>query len=115
MLRRLALSALALLLPSLARAQAPTALSFPPDTSHWELEGHADPTTYQGRPCLHLDGAAAIAKDLEMRDGVIDVDVATPAIRGFFGVQFRVTDEGATSEWVYLRQHETGLPDAIQY
>ncbi len=50
-----------------------------------------------------------------MRDGVIDVDVATPATRGFFGFQFRLADEGATGEWVYLRQHKSGLPDAMQY
>ena len=50
-----------------------------------------------------------------MRDGVIDVDVATPASRGFFGIQFRIADDGANAEWVYLRQHKSGLPDAMQY
>ena len=50
-----------------------------------------------------------------MRDAVIDVDVATPATRGFFGIQFRLTNEGANGEWVYLRQHKSGLPDAMQY
>src|SRR6266481_1244147 len=50
-----------------------------------------------------------------MRDGVIDVDVATPASRGFFGIQFRIADDGANAEWVYLRQHKSGLPDALQY
>jgi hypothetical protein len=50
-----------------------------------------------------------------MRDGVIDVDVATPASRGFFGIQFRIADDGATAEWVYLRQHKSGYPDALQY
>ena len=43
-----------------------------------------------------------------MRDGVIDVDVATPASRGFFGIQFRIADDGANAEWVYLRQHKSG-------
>jgi hypothetical protein len=68
---------------------------------------------YQGRKCLLLDGGAATLKDLEMRDGVIDVDVATPASRGFFGIQFRIA--GSNAEWVYLRQHKSGLPDAMQY
>jgi hypothetical protein len=54
-------------------------------------------------------------KDFEMRDGVVDVDVATPASRGFFGIQFRIVDDGANAEWVYLRQHKSGLPDALQY
>lgn len=70
---------------------------------------------FQGRKCLMLDGGAAVLNDFEMRDGVIDVDVATPASRGFFGIQFRVADDGANAEWVYLRQHKSGLPDAMQY
>jgi len=49
-----------------------------------------------------------------MRDGVVDVDVATPASRGFFGIQFRIADD-ANAEWAYLRQHKSGLPDAMQY
>jgi len=43
------------------------------------------------------------------------VDVATPAKRGFFGIQFRLANDGANGEWVYLRQHKSGLPDAMQY
>ncbi len=54
-------------------------------------------------------------KDFEMRDGIIDVDVATPASRGFFGIQFRIADDGRNAEWIYLRQHKSGLPDALQY
>ncbi len=50
-----------------------------------------------------------------MRDGVVDMDVATPASRGFFGIQFRLADNGANGEWVYLRQHKSGLADAMQY
>jgi len=91
------------------------AQSIPPDSSRWELEGQAKVTDYQNRKSLFLDGGAAILKDLQMRDAVIDVDVATPANRGFFGIQFRLTDDGANSEWIYLRQHKSGLPDAIQY
>jgi hypothetical protein len=50
-----------------------------------------------------------------MRDGVVDVDVATSATRGFFGIQFRIDAKGENAEWIYLRQHKSGLPDAIQY
>ena len=45
-----------------------------------------------------------------MRDGVIDVDVATPAARGFFGIQFRIASDGASGEWAYLRQQSRRLP-----
>ncbi|HEY1435482.1 MAG TPA: hypothetical protein VGG65_08910, partial [Thermoanaerobaculia bacterium] len=70
---------------------------------------------FQGRRCLLLDGGAAILKDFEMRDAVIDVDVATTAVKGFLGIQFRLADEGANAEWIYLRPHKSGLPDALQY
>ena len=62
-----------------------------------------------------MDGAAAILRDFEMRDGVLDVDVATPANRGFFGFDFRIDEKGPNYEEVYLRQHKSGLPDAMQY
>ena len=94
---------------------SPGALSVPPDSSRWLLEGEAKTAEYQGRKCLLLDGGGATLKDFEMRDGVIDVDVATPASRGFFGVQFRIDKPGLNAEWVYLRQHKSGLPDAMQY
>ena len=97
------------------QAQPAPTLSVPPDSPRWELEGEAKATEYQGRRCLFLDGGAAIVKDLEMRDGVIDVDISTPASRGFFGVDFRLTDNGANGERVYLRQHKSGQPDAMQY
>jgi hypothetical protein len=98
-----------------AHAQTPQTLALAPDSPRWELQGEAKATEYLGRKALYLAGGAAIVKDLELRDGVIDFDVATPAARGFFGVQFRIADEGATSEWIYLRPHKSGYPDAIQY
>ena len=99
----------------LAQSQSLQTLSLAPDSQRWQFEGEAKPADYQGRKCLLLDGGAAIIKDFEMRDAVIDVDVATPAKRGFFGLQFRLANEGANGEWVYLRQHKSGLPDAMQY
>lgn len=96
-------------------AQTQVTLSIPPDSPRWELDGQAKLVDYQGRKSLFLDGGAAVLKDFEMRDGVVDVDVATPASRGFFGIQFRIANEGANSEWVYLRQHKSGYPDAMQY
>jgi len=43
------------------------------------------------------------------------VDVTTSAVRGFFGIQFRITEDGANAEEIYLRPHKSGLPDAMQY
>ena len=115
MLRRFAPCALALFLAGPAGAQTLPGIADPADTTRWDLQGNASAAEYLGRKCLLLDGGAAVLKGFEMRDGVLDVDVATPATRGFFGIQFRLADEGATGEWVYLRQHQSGYPDAMQY
>jgi len=112
---RFTFCALVLLLAFAARAQAQEPLAVPPDSPRWDLQGKAQAVDYQGRKALFLDGGEAVIKDFEMRDGIIDVDVATPAARGFFGIEFRIGDDGANSEWVYLRQHKSGLPDALQY
>src|SRR5215467_10373227 len=91
------------------------ATAVPPDSPRWDFQGQAKATEYLGRKCVFVDGGAAVLKDLELRDGVIDADVATPAARGFFGFLFRMIDGGATAEEVYLRQHKSGAPDAMQY
>jgi hypothetical protein len=105
----------ALLFASALYAETPPTQSFPPDSPRWDLQGEAKATEFQGRKCIMLDGGAAALKDFEMRDAVIDVDVATPAKRGFMGLMFRIDNDGANFEEVYLRQHKSGLPDAMQY
>ena len=94
-----------LLLAATQMSGQPQTQQVPADSARWVLEGQARATEYLGRKCLFLDGGAATLNDLEMRDGVVDVDVATPANRGFFGIQFRIANDGANGEWVYLRQH----------
>src|SRR4051812_11934628 len=96
-------------------AQAPQTLAVPADSPRWEIEGNAKVVDFDGRKCLRMDGAAAELKDFEMRDGVIDVDVYTPAIRGFVGLDIRIDKDEANYEEIYFRQHESGLPDALQY
>lgn len=90
-------------------------LSVSADSPRWDLQGEARLSEHQGRKCLLLDGGAAVLKDYELQDGVVDVDVTTAASRGFFGLQFRITEDGTTAEEVYLRQHKSGMPDAMQY
>ena len=123
-LRHLGLCVLVLLINTSTFCQTPQTLSIPANSPRWDLQGQAKVTEYQGRKCLLLDGGTAALKDLEMRDGVLDVDVATPASRGFFGFDFRIGADGANYEEVYLRQYRdqtdvrssmSGLPDAMQY
>jgi hypothetical protein len=113
--RRLVLVALALLLPHFARAQNPGAIAVPPDTTHWTLEGLAAVREFMGRTGVYVDGGIAILDHFELRDGIIDVDVATSAARGFFGFMVRVDSLGWLGEEIYLRTHESGQADAMQY
>ena len=115
--RHLALFALVVIFACVAESQTTQTqkLSIPPDSPRWELQEQAKMVEYQGRKSLALNGGAAILKDFEMRDAIVDVDIATPASRGFFGIQFRLDKDGANGEWVYLRQHKSGYPDAMQY
>ena len=114
LLRTLTVIAAGLLLAALPVTGQQT-LAVPADSARWDLQGEAKAAEYQGHKALLLDGGAALLKDFEMRDSVIDVDVATSAKRGFFGIQFRLDGDGSNGEEVYLRQHKSGLPDAMQY
>jgi len=113
--RLIAYLALAVLSTTAARAQTAEPLSVPPDSPRWDLQGEAKLAEYQGRKALLIDGGAAVLKDFQMRDAVIDVDVATPAKRGFFGFDIRIDSESKNYDEIYLRQHQSGYPDAMQY
>lgn len=115
MLRTLFICLITLLNTFGVHSQSTQPISIPADTAHWDLQGKAKLTEYQNRKCIFLDGGAAVLKSFDMRDGIIDVDVSTAAKRGFFGIQFRIDREGLNGEWIYLRPHKSGLPDAIQY
>ena len=93
-----------------AADSAPVAL----DEAHWTLQGDARFVTYDGRASIRVDGGGAVLNDVLFDDVVIDFDVLARGERGFFGVQFRLDDAG-NGEWVYLRPHKSGLPDALQY
>src|SRR5260221_11268860 len=101
MVRRFLLISLAVLLPHAVRAQSPGALAVPPDTTRWTLEGQASVQQFLGRTCLHVDGGVAILKDFELHDGVLDVDAATSATRGFFGFLAGLDSTGSFGEELY--------------
>jgi hypothetical protein len=64
---------------------------------------------------VYVDVGIAILDHFELRDGIIEVDVATSAARGFFGFMVRVDSLGSLGEEIYLRTHESGQADAMQY
>jgi hypothetical protein len=94
------------------------------------LRTRAEPASYQGRHAIRLDpadGAAAdrdvlaVVRDLQLTDGEISVEVAgaprpgAPTdVRGFIGVAFHVSDDGAVYENVYLRPSNGRADDQLR-
>ncbi|NUN99523.1 MAG: DUF1080 domain-containing protein [Saprospiraceae bacterium] len=70
--------------------------------------------TYKGRQGLSMQQGTALLEGIELRDGIIEVDIAPVADRAFAGVCFRAKDTEAL-ELIYLRFHKSGQFDAIQY
>jgi hypothetical protein len=89
--------------------------SIVPFTSgQWQISGDHTIETYKGRESLLLDRAVAYLPSAEFENGVIEFDIALSRERGFQGVRFRVRDEQDFEEF-YLRPHQSGNPDAMQY
>lgn len=82
--------------------------------SGWEFAGDAKAGEFQGRPALQMSNGRALRRDVSLRDGTIEFDVAVTRHRSFVYVQFRIADEGHLEE-IYFRPHKSSLPDAVQY
>jgi hypothetical protein len=100
----------ALLLPASANSQS---VAF--DSEQWQIK---DPKgrreEHLGRKSLYLTSGFAFLKDVVFEDGVIEVDIAAPALRSFVGIVFRF-ENPEDHEIVYFRPHKSGLDDASQY
>ncbi|MGZ4333561.1 MAG: hypothetical protein ACXVRJ_04745 [Gaiellaceae bacterium] len=89
----------------------------PCDLDRWEWgEIRLVVETYAGRPCVRIDGLGtyAQARGVELVEGVIEADVAIPRGRSFHGLAWRLTD-GPHHESFFVRTHQVGNDDAIQY
>ena len=75
------------------------------------------PTEHLGRACTRVesvDGMALGIADVELEEGVVELDLAVSPERGFHGVVWRVQDD-ENYESFFVRPHQVGNPDAIQY
>ena len=87
----------------------------PFETELWDWEpAERRLTEHLGRECLYLESSTATVADVELVDGAIEVDLAVGPDRGFHGVVWRVQDD-ENFESFFVRPHQTGNPDAIQY
>jgi hypothetical protein len=93
------------------------------------LRTRAEPVTYQGRRAIRLDpvddtvdrAVLAVVRDLQLTDGEISIEVAgapkpgAPTdVRGFIGVAFHVSDDGALYENLYLRPSNGRSDDQLR-
>lgn len=99
------------LLPATAGAQ--TAVPF--GSPRWTVKGEvAVQETHLGRPALKLKNASALLADANFRNGIIEFDIALTKTRYFPALDFRMVDSSNFEEY-YLRPHQSGNPDAMQY
>lgn len=90
-------------------------ITIPLTLDKWDtIGGKPVPETYMGKECLLIPSGAIMAKDADLRDGIIEADISFPQQRGFPGFIFRVQDDN-NMENFYVRPHQSGNPDATQY
>ena len=95
--------------------QVPPPESVPFDDERWTIEAaEYEVVDYLGQLALRLKGGGAILPETDIRNGLVEFDIAIPKSRGFAGVVFRLQDE-ANYENFYIRPHQSGNPDANQY
>jgi len=91
----------------------PEEVSF--DDERWQIEAaESERMSYLGEDALKLQGGSALLKDLDIKNGIVEFDIAVSGARGFAGLMFRVQDS-ANYEHFYIRPHQSGKPDANQY
>lgn len=91
--------------------------SVPIDSPEWGWPpGAAVATEHRGRACLAFEDQFLIAplSVLELADGAVELDLCVTSERAFHGVVWRLAD-GDTYESFFVRPHQVGNPDAIQY
>ena len=90
-------------------------VSVPFDDERWEIEGVEHKLVdHLGQAALKIKGGTALLPDLDVKNGLVEFDVAVAEERGFAGLVFRVQDD-SNYEHFYIRPHQSGNPDANQY
>ncbi len=85
------------------------------DSDRWDWRGTEPvPATHLGRDCFRVDCPLATVADLAPADGTIELELAVGPERSFPGVVWRLADD-ENYESFFVRPHQVGNPDAIQY
>ena len=84
-------------------------------SERWRWKGTAPRhVTHLGRECVRVGTTTATLEDVELVDGVVELELAVGRERGFHGVVWRARDD-ENYESFFVRPHQVGNPDAVQY
>ena len=90
-------------------------VSAPFDDERWEIEAvEHELVDYLGEKALRVKGGAAVLPELDVKNAMVEFDIAITPERGFAGLVFRLQGPG-DYEHFYIRPHQSGNPDANQY
>ncbi|MEM9672476.1 MAG: hypothetical protein AAF992_07770 [Bacteroidota bacterium] len=95
-------------------AWSQTAQTVPFSSDRWEFSGEHTLEEYKGQSAVCLSSSGAYLPDVSLKNGIIEYDVAFTSDRGFVGAMFRMQDRNNYEEY-YMRAHQSGNPDAMQY
>ena len=70
--------------------------------------------TYLGHEALRVRNSVIELPDVDFENGTIEFDITTTGQRSFIGVAFRIEERGDYEDF-YLRPHNSGRFDAMQY
>ncbi|WP_143070680.1 hypothetical protein [Flagellimonas taeanensis] len=104
-----------LILVFATKGQAQKEISVPLDPKTLEIDANEHRfEAYKGKTALYLKNGRAWLKDASFKNGTIEYDITFGNERNFAGVHFHIQDANNYEEY-YLRPHQSGNPDAMQY
>jgi hypothetical protein len=91
----------------------------PLDDARWTWpRGQASRATFAGSECIRFADTASFIgapRGVRLRDGTIELDLAVGSGRAFHGLAWRRDARAHTYESFFVRPHQVGNPDAVQY
>jgi hypothetical protein len=112
--RAFAMSSLVMVLAVTSMRSANAQTTIPLSPEKWTATNALRFENYLGRPSLFIDRGIALARGVELRDGTVELDMATPKDGNFMGAVFHATSTD-NSEVVYFRPASSRTIDAMQY
>jgi hypothetical protein len=89
-------------------------VAVPLTADHWTASNSIRFETHLGRRSLFVGKGVALARDIDVRDGTIEYDMAATPTTNFMGAAFRARALDFC-EVVFFRLGSSGTPEAVQY